>query len=377
MSLENLKRANEFIRELKKQREEKGPKLKEVLNRQIEGSPVKNRRPPRDYKDSSYLYIRSYDSDNGSRPGLNVAYWRSPDVNVSPLASLNSYTTELNVGTVYNIKCLVHNRGDFIVPSAKVEFYLVTPSLGFDTRFAKKLGVEATWVNCYSSAEVNLHYLIPPSDAGHRCLFARVFSFSPLDIPVHDTVLNPYIDRHIGQKNLNIAAQASQMQINIMHMPQAQLRVNFVPLDREAILSLRHPSAADFKIVDNDKIAMMLSKFKIDFAEKVDGKMRFREGVSHFEFNSEGKFNLDEQKRIYTEMQKVFKRINSGKAKTSQFKEQLAEFRKMHLENSMTPLDLQIPDLGLGKGEMTGFDIVARNNLTGEVFGGITLLVIG
>ena len=378
MSLENLKRANEAIRELNKRREEKGAALKEDLDRQVRESPVKNRRPPRDYKDSSYLYIRSYDSDDGSRPGLNVAYWKSPDLNVSPLTSLNSYTTELNAGTAYNIKCLVHNRGDLIVPSAKVEFYLVTPSFGFDTRFAKKLGIAGTWVSCYSSAEVNLQYLVPPSDAGHRCLFARIFSFSPLDIPLHDTLLNPVQDRHIGQKNLNIAAQASQMQINILHMPQAQLTVNFLPMNREAILALRHPSAADFRIIDNDALSRLVSDFKMDFAEKTDkASVTFKEGTARFNFNGEGKFNLDQQKQIGAQMQKVYNLIRSGKAKASEFKDQIAQFRQMNLENSMTRFNLQIPTLGLKKGEMTGFEIVATNDLNGEVFGGITLLVIG
>lgn len=375
MSLESLKKANEAIKKLQAQRQEKNSKLKDTLIRMVQESPVKERRPPGDFKDSSYLFIRSYDGDNGTRPGANVAYWKSPDLNVSPVSSLNSYTTELNVGTLYNIKCLVHNRGDLMVPSAKVEFWLVTPSLGFDTRFAKKLGLAGTWVDCYGSAEVNIQYLIPPADAGHRCLFARVFSFSPLDIPVHDTMLNPIQDRHIGQKNLNIAAQASQMQMNILHMPQAQLAVNFIPMNREAILALRHPSAADFRILDYDEKA---AEFKMDFAERTgNAKMDFKNGVAHFAFSGKGKFNLEEQKRIDNEIKRINKLIQSGEAKASQFKEQIAEYRQMNLENTMTPLKLQIPNLGLKKGEMTGFDIVAINNLNGEVFGGITLLVIG
>lgn len=375
MSLESLQKANEAIRTLLAQRAEKGSKLKETLGRMVKESPVKQRRPPRDFKDSSYLFIRSYEGDNGTRPGANVAYWRSPDLNVSPVSSLNSYTTELNVGTLYNIKCLVHNRGDLMVPSAKVEFYLVTPSLGFDTRFAKKLGLTSTWVDCYGSAEVNIQYLIPPADAGHRCLFARVFSFSPLDIPVHDTLLNPIQDRHIGQKNLNIAAQQSQMQMNILHMPEAQLTVNFVPLGREAILALRHPSAVDFRIVDYKQ---EIPGFKLAFAERtMNAKLDYTNGAVHFSFNGKGKFSLEDQKRITAEMDRIRKLILSGEGKPSQFKKQWDEYRQMMLENRMTPLNLAIPHLGLQKGEMTGFDIVATNNLNGEVFGGITLLVIG
>lgn len=374
MNAENLKKANEVISTLLAQRKEKRAKLKETFARMIENSPVKNRRPPRDFNDSSYLLIRSYEGDDGTRPGANVAYWRSPDLNVSPLNSLNSYTTELNVGTLYNIKCIVRNRGDLIVPSAKVEFYLVTPSLGFDTRFAKKLGLTSTWVDCYSSAEVNIQYMIPPDDAGHRCLFARVFSFSPLDIPVYDTILNPRHDRHIGQQNLNIAAQSSQMQMNILHMPQAQLMVNFIPMNREEILALQHPSAKDFRIINNDRI----HPFKMEFAEKTENaRMQIKENTTYFEFNEEGKFNFEQQKRMHAQMQEINRLIHSGEARAEKFRKEIAEFRQMNLEHTTTPLNLFIPDLGLKKNEMTGFEIIATNNLNGEVFGGITLLVIG
>jgi hypothetical protein len=379
MPLENLKRANEMLKELNKQRASKEPKMKEIWKKMTADSPIRERKPPKDFKDSSFLFIRSYDGDNGTRPGANnVPYWKSPDVNVSPVSSLNAYTTELNVGTVYNIECLVHNRGDIIVPSAKVEFYLVTPSLGFDTRFAKKIGLASTWVNCYASAKINIQYLIPPADAGHRCLFARVFSFSPLDIPVHDTKLNPYEDRHIGQKNLNIATQSSAMQINIMHMPQAQIAVHFVPMTRDAILSMRHPSAADFKIIDNKTLTKVATQFKLSFAEKdVNGSLLLTRGIANIAFDEKSKFGLEEQKKLHVQMQEIKQSIQSGKANAAKFKKQIAEYRKMNLENKMTLLNLQIPFMGLQKGEMAGFEIMATNKVNGEIFGGITLLVIG
>lgn len=375
MSLDNLKIANEVIRELQALRTEKTSKSKSVFDRMMKESPVKKRRPPGDFKDSSFLYLRSYDGDNGIRPGANVAYWRSPDLNVSPVSSLNSYTTGLNVGTLYNIKCLVHNSGDIIVPSAKVEFYLINPSLGMDTRFAKKLGITATWVNCYSSAEVNIQYLISPSDAGHKCLFARTFSFSPLDIPIHDTILNPIEDRHIAQKNLNIVQQSTQMQMNILHMPQSELTVHFSPLAREAILAFRHPSSADFKILNYDR---KIAEFKMNFESKVfDSKIKSIRGKTVFYFNEKGKFSMDNQKNIKEKMNEITKMIQHGKAKASEFKDQIEEYRQMNLEKFMTPLNLEIPNLGLQKGEMMGFEVIATDNLNGEIFGGITLLVIG
>lgn len=407
MSLENLKKADKIIAKLQSQRKEKSVKFREAWNKTIEGSPVKRRRKPEDFKDSSYLYIRSYDGDNGDRPGANVAYWRSPDVVVSPVSSLNSYTTELNAGTLYNIKCLVHNKGDLNVPSAKVEFYLVTPSLGFDTRYGKKLGIASTWVNCYSSSEVNIRYLVEPSDAGHKCLFARVFSFSPLDIPLHDTLLNPIQDRHIGQKNLNIAAQSTQLNLNILHMPQARLSVKFVSLSKEQVLAIRHPVAADFRIIDKPREK---AQFRLTFAKETEaniietrpfnhptnlssrqkgmikgngleknqpGEIAYKEEAFEFAFNQEGRFNLKEQKRIEDGMKRIQEIIRSGERKVSDFSKAIDEYRQMNLERRMTLLSVEIPNMGLKKGELAGYDLVATNNMNGEIFGGITLLVHG
>lgn len=379
MPLENLKRASSLIKEIQEQRKAKASRIDEYWKVATAGSPVRERKPPREFKDSSFLYIRSYDSDNGVRPGLqNVPYWVSPDINVAPLSAMNSYTTELNVGTVYNIDCLVHNSGDLNVPAANVEFYLVTPSLGFDTKFAKKLGVVNTWVGCYQSSKVSMRYLVPPDDAGHRCLFARVFSFSPKDYPVHDTLLNPYDDRHIGQKNLNIAAQETTMQIQLLHMPQADITVRLVPMKRKAILAMRHPSANDFRIADEGRVEKMIKGFKFDFIEQEPGAaVTMERGIAHFKFSGKGRFSLDDQLRIFNETEKTRRSVLSRRATAARFKPGIDMHRLMKQEHVMTALNFEIPNLGLEKGEMTGIEIVATNNVNKEIFGGITLLVIG
>lgn len=365
MPSENLKRASSFIKEILEQRKVKASRIGEYWKAATAESPIgRERKPPREFKDSSFLYIRSYDSDNGIRPGLSgVPYWISPDINIAPLASLNSYTTELNVGTVYNIDCLVHNRGDLNVPAANVEFYLVTPSLGFDTRFAKKLGVVSTWVGCYQSSKASIQYLVPPDHAGHRCLFARVFSFSPKDYPAYDTLLNPYYDRHIGQKNLNIAVQGTNMQIQLLHMPQGDITVRLLPMNREAILAIRHPSAGDFKILEGKRMKEIINGFNFGFAEKESrAELIMERGIAHIKFNRKGKLTIKDRMRIPGRMEKLnVIEIN----------------RVMKQEQTMTPLDFKIPNLGLKKGEMTGIEIIATNNATKEIFGGITLLIIG
>lgn len=379
MSLENLKNAQEFITKIKSKIVDKEPKMKDLWKSLITKSPIKDRKPPRDFKDSSYLYIRSYDGDNGVRPGATgIPYWISPDVNVAPESSLNSYTSELNVGTLYNLECLVHNRGDLIVPSAKVEFYLVTPSLGFDTRYAKKIGITSGWVNCYGSTKLSIKYMIQPDDSGHKCLFARVFSFSPLELPIHDTLLNPYEDRHIGQKNLNILPQMMAMRINILHMPIANVEVVFKPMNREALLATRHPSLKDLKVKEGEKFIKVLQNFKLEPSKK-NGNVEVigSKGMFKMKFNEKGMYGFDEQKRVLKMIELVKKKISSGKGDRNVFKKEIAEFRKMNKEYKMSLMNLTIPDFGLKKGEMVGVEISATNKLDGKVFGGITLFVTG
>ncbi|MDR2585068.1 MAG: hypothetical protein LBC84_02445, partial [Prevotellaceae bacterium] len=339
-----------------------------------------------EFKPSSYLFIRSFDGDNGDRPiPSTIPFWASPDLKISPSLSPSSYTTELNANTEYNFNCVVHNRGDLSVPSAKVEFYLVKPSLGFDTRFGKFLGVVSAWVNSFDSSEVNLTYRVKPEDAGHICLFARVFSFSPEDLPIDDYALNPVNDRHIGQKNLNIVVQGTLMQINLLHMPQAEILVQMIPMNSQSIIATRHPSIADFKIVDSNRMAnrimQMDNAFNLKFSKEIkNSKLVFQRGitnVANITVDDKGEFSLESQKMIYSRIQEINKIVLSGKAKASAYRKEYALYRKMNLENRVSPLSLQIPNLGLQKGEMVGFEINATNRINGEVFGGIMLLVTG
>jgi hypothetical protein len=228
-----------------------------------------------------------------------------------------------------------------------------------------------------------------------------------LDIPLHDTLLNPVQDRHIGQKNLNIAGQATQMNLNILHMPQAQLTVKFVPLSKEKVLAIRHPVAADFRIIDKPReraefrlnfakgtvpdvndvklpkrltnLSNRLGEIKrgIDLKINQPGKIEYKDAAFHFEFNQESKYNLKEQNRIEDEMKRIHKIIQSGERKASDFKKEIDEYRQMNLERRMTLLSMDIPNIGLQKGELAGYDVVAINNINGEIFGGITLLVHG
>ena len=216
---------------------------------------------PEDFVESSFLYMRSCDADGGSRPPPCPVFWLSPDLQVAPLTNLGVPTRQLTAGQTYRLSAIVRNRGDLMVPSAKVEFWLVTPSLGFDTRFATKIGVVSGHVMPFAMSEMHLDYSLPPSLNGHRCLFARVFSFAPLDIPVDDFALNPLIDRHVAQLNLDIIAQASSFNLQWIHHQNAFERLEFVAMDETTQHSIRREVMTPLKLLTPKRADGLLSEF--------------------------------------------------------------------------------------------------------------------
>ena len=252
----------EYIEELEGRAAESQANAKHNLNQLFDRE--HGRRPPRDFVDSSFLYMRACDADIGSRPVNCPVFWVSPDLRVAPLANLGMPTHQLTAGTTYRFTATVRNRGDLPVPSAKVEFFIVNPSLGFDTRFATKLGVAADRVQAHGMGEVSLDYTIPPSMAGHRCLFARVFSFSPLDLPIDDIALNPLIDRHVAQVNLNVIAQVATLVVDWFHLPNAEEQLELVPMTAPMIRALRAELATPLTLVSAARWREVQGALKFD-----------------------------------------------------------------------------------------------------------------
>lgn len=165
--------------------------------------------PPKEYNESSFLFIRGFPGDRGTRPFLGRILWRSPDILIEPLAppapttsTLTPITNVLKVGTDYRVRVTVRNAGDRIIPSAKVELWLSAPGAGRNTNLARHLtanAIPSIWVDPLGTA--TLEYLFAPraEDVGKRSLLARVFAFSPLDLPVHNHELDPMQDRHVAE----------------------------------------------------------------------------------------------------------------------------------------------------------------------------------
>lgn len=376
MALKNTETANALIKDLKSKISKYSDFAKEKIPPLFDKGERK-RKPPKEFVDSSYLYIRSYDGDTGIRPFSNIPFWFSPDIQISPVNDLSAYTQLLDGGKTYQFSCFIRNKGDLIVPSANTEFFLCEPSLGFDTRFAVKMGKTAGWVNPFSTSKLSILYTIPPHFSGHKCMFVRTFSFSPLDIPVDDFQLAPWLDRHVAQMNLNFVAQASSFTFNLVHLPNTLEQITFNPMTRDDIMALRHPFLADFKIA-NVETARFMEKAGIKMAEtdrREKTQLKREKNILTFSSQNPDELPVKEQRLITGNLLRVLNLKNKNPGNNREFRGVFRDFRNMNFPMVQTRFTLQIPDMGLRKGEATAMHLVAKNNITGETKGGITLVI--
>ena len=334
---------------------------------------------PGDFIDSSYLFMRSCDADQGGRPFPCSVFWLSPDLRVAPLSNIGAPTHSLQAGDAYRLTATLRNRGDLMVPSAKVEFWLTNPSLGFDTRFATKIGVAAGRVQAHGATEITLDCIISPSIAGHRCLFARAFSFAPLDIPVDDFALNPVIDRHVAQLNLTIVGQSSVIKLDWIHHRNAAERLEIVPMALTTIQALRTEAMTPLKLMSGAKLTALIGKIDIRLAEPSDDKTvvtakRGENGLQLISKNDDA-LGLGQQAELIQQVQAAIAMTETKRGDPKKFRKLFAAYRAMTAQSHRTVIELSIPDLGLRKTQGAPLQILRRNAATGEVLGGIGFVI--
>ena len=298
-------------------------------------------RPPRDFIESSFMFMRSCDADVGSRPMPCPVFWLSPDLSVAPLSNLGMPTNELTAGAPYRFTATVRNRGDLPVPSAKVEFYLTDPTLGFDTRVSTKLGVAAGRVQAHGASQVSLDYTIPPAMSGHRCLFARVFSFSPRDLPIDDFALNPLIDRHVAQLNLNIVAQGSALAINWIHHRNAAELLEIIPMTAQVIRSLRVESITALRLAGAKQWREVEGQLKIEFEAGEGPAIDARRTDRGFELLSEDRdaVSLERQAELTKRVQEALRALEAGDGDAATFEEDVQGVPRHERADGPQPFD--------------------------------------
>jgi hypothetical protein len=306
-------------------------------------------------------------------------FWLSPDLSVAPLSNLGMPTHQLTAGAPYRFTATVRNRGDLPVPSAKVEFYLTDPTLGFDTRVSTKLGVAAGRVQAHGASQASLDYTIPPAMSGHRCLFARVFSFSPRDLPIDDFALNPLLDRHVAQLNLNIVAQGSALAINWIHHCNAAELLEIVPMMAQVIRALRVEAVTALRLAGADKWRDVEGQLKIGFEAGKGSTIEARRTDRGFELRSQddAAVSLERQAELTKEVQAQLGALEAGGGDAARFAKLCREFRAMSAQTVRSRLTLGLPDAGLERGQAIGLNLIKRDIETDEATGGLGLFLTG
>ncbi len=337
---------------------------------------------PRDFVASSYLYMRSCDADVGSRPAPCPAFWLSPDVWVTPLSNLGTSTRKLTAGSSYRLTATVRNRGDLMVPSAKVEFWLVNPSLGCDVRYSTRIGVVDGRVQAYGAAQISLDFTVPPTLSGHRCLFARVFSFAPLDIPVDDHALDPVIDRHVAQLNLDIVAEASTLTLDWIHLRNAAERLEIIPMTAATLRALlRVEAMTPLTLVSARRAKSVLGKFGIELVHPDERgpaieTERTETGVELRSVDREA-VSLERQAELMKQVQAAIASVERRGADTRKFKDLFKAYRAMTTQSVRTQVVLKVPEVGLKSGEALPVHVIRRDIASGQIRGGIAIVIAG
>lgn len=201
------------------------------------------KRPPKPYRDKTFLYIKGYDSDTGNRPmPSGTVFWMSPDIEIfdgtTPIAN-----NQLVAGKNYQIAVTVRNGGDLPCYSCHVELFICNPSLGFDPIHGTLLGVQMAQVQAQGDTTLSFPIVATSAMIGHRCLFARVFSFVNNDLPMSATTFPVVADRHIGQQNLNIIQQNNFVKVLMTNefAGQKNFQVKVVPRKMDVIKGTRIP----------------------------------------------------------------------------------------------------------------------------------------
>lgn len=334
--------------------------------------------PPRRFNDASFLYIRSHPGDTGSRPLGNVVHWHSPDIQLVPGTGGN-FTTQLEAGASYIVSIRLHNGGDMAVPYPKVELFLSDPTLGFDTRYSTHIATTQHdgILLPNSTALVQHHYQVPFGESGHKCLFARTWSFSPPDLPIDLHALDPRIDQRIAQQNLHVVQQGQPYMMQIVHPMNADDTIEFVTMHADDILRLHLPHIHAHRL-RGDIRENALERIEFERQGKSGGDLEWDHGRIRLRSHGDGP-SLEEQQHL----EAALSRLLSEHGRDSQdpgkdhFRSLVAAYRKASQYNTRTRLAIKVPDLGLQEGEVAGVQISRRCSATGNVHGGITLLVTG
>ncbi len=167
-------------------------------------TPGKNDKPNGRYDNTTFLYIRTHPADDGTTPlPPGLQFWLSPDIAI--IRPDGSRGTEAEVGEFDQVEVMVTNDGGIDALNASVEVFLADPSTAFTPATSTSIGTGYLSVPNHSIATITFPWTPVSVDAGHRCMLARVSLLLPFDGYVNPAIFDVVGDRHVAQRNLNVA----------------------------------------------------------------------------------------------------------------------------------------------------------------------------
>jgi hypothetical protein len=203
--------------------------LPQLLSRHTDRSRARNFYP--------YLLIRSVLGDRGDRP-INVPFWESPDIWTAPgspgsaPAVPASHGGTVTAGQPNTVYAHVWNLGFAPLAGIVVEFYWCNPSLSIDATNAHLIGIARCELagrgmkGSQKLVKCPTAWVPVIENGGHECLVVRV---SGIGDPLGNNQWQPWLNRHIGQRNISVVAAATSLRLitalNLSRKPQAHLQL--------------------------------------------------------------------------------------------------------------------------------------------------------
>lgn len=161
------------------------------------------KKPGGEFDGKTYVYIRTNPVDDGTTPlASGLGWYLSPDITVIRPGGVSG--TQAVVGEAEQVEVAVTNGGDIDAIDAHVEVFVSNPSTAFTPATATRVGDGFLTIPNNSRASIAFPWVPASSDAGHRCLLARVCLGLPFDCYANAAVFDVPGDRHEAQRNISV-----------------------------------------------------------------------------------------------------------------------------------------------------------------------------
>lgn len=198
-----------------------------------------------------WLVMRYQDADVGLRPiPSGHVFWQSPDVWVDGPDPLGRPVA----GQPNTVMARIFNFGAFDAVPVKVDFYWGDPSIGLGATHMNLIGTAFTEVRSLHAVTVACPKAWVPImvNGGHECLMVNCSNW------VADPIINPFkprLDRHVGQRNVQVIQMAAGESMSVMlnlnnPLPRA-MEARLVADVRHLRLARGRPQALDRALLDH------------------------------------------------------------------------------------------------------------------------------